>query len=188
MDTADFNHHDFENRYAGDKGVLAQFYVKPVKNEQETAKQGRAIFENKEYVRIIAAGNQNNIVERPVSDLDKARFSRQYEMFKAGIEDQMIGTPLSEVGWLNPAQQEELAYHKIRTLEQLSVVSDDVCGRIPGLYELKMRAGQVLKAAEDRAPITELQEELRKKDEQIAELTASIKDLTKKMTELSSKK
>lgn len=189
MDTADFNYKDFETRDAGDTSVYAQFYIKPVKDEAETALQGRVIFKNKEYVRIIAPGNQNNIVDRPVSDLDRARFPRQYAKFQDDKNaDQLEGTLLSEVGWVDPAQLEELAYMKIRTVEHLAGVTDDVCGKYAGLYDLKRRAQQVLKAAQDRAPVTALQDELRKKDEQIAELTTAIQGLTKEIQALKAKK
>lgn len=150
---------DFENRYAGDKGVHARFYMFPQKNEAKSASAGRPIFEDTEFVEIFAAGNSTNIVRRPARTMDRDRFRRQYEAFKAGTEDQVQGTPLHEVPWITRSQVEELAYLRIRTLEQLANVSDAACGKHVGLYDLKSKAQKALAAAEGAAPITELTKE-----------------------------
>ena len=150
---------DFENRYAGDKGVHARFYIFPQKNEAKSASAGRPIFEDTEFVEIFASGNSSNIVRRPARHMDKERFRRQYEAFKAGHEDQVQGTLLHEVPWITRSQVEELAYLRIRTLEQLANVSDAACGKHVGLYDLKSKAQKALAAAEGAAPITELTKE-----------------------------
>jgi len=150
---------DFENRYAGDKGVHARFYIFPQKNEAKSASAGRPIFEDTEFVEIFASGNSSNIVRRPARQMDKERFRRQYEAFKAGHEDQVQGTLLHEVPWITRSQVEELAYLRIRTLEQLANVSDAACGKHVGLYDLKSKAQKALAAAEGAAPLTELAKE-----------------------------
>mgnify|MGYP006961545502 CR=1 FL=1 len=168
---------DFENRYAGDKGVHARFYMHPEQNEEKSAAAGRPIFEETEFVEIIAAGNQTSIIRRPARQMDKQRFQRQYEAFKAGHGDSDYGTILSEVPWITRSQVEELSYLRIRTLEQLANVSDSECGKHVGLYELKSKAQKALAAAEGAAPMTELakeNEELKKRlnsqDDQMANM------------------
>lgn len=150
---------DFENRYAGDKGVHARFYMFPQKNEAKSASAGRPIFDETEFVEIFASGNSTNIVKRPARQMDKDRFRRQYEAFKAGHEDQVQGTMLYEVPWITRSQVEELSYLRIRTLEQLANVSDAACGKHVGLYDLKSKAQKALAAAEGAAPLTELAKE-----------------------------
>jgi hypothetical protein len=54
---------------------------------------------------------------------------------------------------------EELSYLRIRTLEQLAAVGDDVCTRIPGLYKLKERAKMMAERAEKAAPFMKIQAE-----------------------------
>lgn len=168
---------DFENRYAGDKGVHARFYMHPEQNEEKSAAAGRPIFEETEFVEIIAAGNQTSIIRRPARQMDKQRFQRQYEAFKAGHGDSDYGTILSEVPWITRSQVEELSYLRIRTLEQLANVSDSECGKHVGLYELKSKAQKALALAEGAAPMTELakeNEELKKRlnsqDDQMANM------------------
>lgn len=176
MDTAEFDVNDFSNRYAGDKSVYAKFYLVPVKNERKSAEAGRPIFEDQEYVEIRAAGNQNNIVRRPVSDMDRQRFAAAYELFKAGHDEQIIGTRLTEVPWLTRAQCEELAYMKIFTLEHLANVGDNLCIGVPGMLDLKRRAQAALEKAEAAAPFTAMQKENEDLRNKIDSLTNAVEE------------
>ena len=60
------------------------------------------------------------IPTRPARQLDKARFARQYQAFKAGKEDQQSGTPLNVVPFMTPAKAEEYKFFNIATVEQLA--------------------------------------------------------------------
>lgn len=187
METADFDVRDFEERQAGDKSVMARFYTQPRRDEAESAKAGRPIYKDVEYVEIIAAGNANNIIQRPASDMDRRRFSSQYERYKAGDSEQMVGTPLVEVPWLSRSQVEELNYLKIRSLESLANLSDSVCGQYAGLYDLKRKAEAHLKAAEAVSPLTELQKENEDLKNQLAALKQAVDDQTKIISKLKDK-
>lgn len=167
MATFDDNVEDFENRYAGDRGVHAKFYNHPEQDHEASATAGRPIFKDTEFVEIIAAGNSTNIIKRPARQADKQRFPRQYAAFLEGRGDELYGTPLTEVTWITRSQVEELAYMRICTLEQLAGVSDSVCGKVVGLYDLKRKAESTLAAAGDAAPMTELVEENKRLQEQL---------------------
>lgn len=187
MEAVDFDVKDFEDRYNGDKSVYARFYIRPVQDEHASAAEGRPIFKDKEYVEIIAAGNSNNIVRRPVSDMDRQRFYAAYGKFKQGDQEQMIGTPLTEVPWITRSQCEELNYLKIRTLEQLGSLDDQACGKIPGLYDLKRKAGAALESAAGSAPIHKLQKENDELKAQIAALQDAVKEQTAVLKKLQEK-
>jgi len=181
---ADFDVEDFEHRNAGDKSVYVKFYVRPFLDEAESAKEGRPIYKDRDYVEIRTPGNQTNIIQRPVTDMDKQRFRASYAAFKAGDTEQVIGTPLAETPWITRSQVEELAYLRIRTLEQLANVGDDVCTRIPGLFKLKQRAQAAIERAEKTAPFIAMQAEneamrnrLEAMETTIAEQAAIIKRL-----------
>lgn len=188
MEVADFDVSEFENRNAGDKSVMARFYVRPVKDESASAEAGRPIYKDREYVEIRAAGNSQNIVQRPVTDMDRQRFPRQYNLFLAGNSDQVVGTRLSEVAWMSRSQVEELAYLKIFTLEQLSELNDQVCINTPGLHDLKRRAKLALEQAANAAPLTALQEENTQLKNQLEALAETVKEQTKLLKELQAKK
>ena len=174
MQTADFDVSDFNSREADDKSVYVKFYIRPKENEAKSAEEGRPIYEDKEYVEIRTPGNTTNIVQRPVTDMDKKRFAAAYREFKAGDTEQVIGTPLVEAPWITRSQVEELSYLRIRTVEQLANVGDDVCTRIPGLFKLKQRAQQMEVNAEKQAPFIKLQKEREDMQAQIDSLKETV--------------
>lgn len=187
MQTADFDMADFEDRAKGDRNALVRFFIRPVLDETESAKEGRPIYRDKEYVEIHVPGNQTNIPVKPVDQIIKRRFATQYQKWKASGESSMevvSGTHLTEVPWLNRSQVEELAYFHIRTLEQLAEVSDSVCGKVMGLYELKRRAKLVLDASKDASVITKLEEERNQMVNQIEVMQRTIEDLTERLAKL----
>ena len=176
---ADFEVEDFENRNST-KGVYAKFYWKAKQDEAESAKEGRPIFKDVAYVEIIAAGNSNNIVNRPVTELDRRRFAQAWGKFNAGETEQLTGTPLSEIPWITRGQVEELNYIKCRTLEHLSELNDGACNSAPGLYDLKRKAQAWLKKAEDAAPFTALHQENDALKSEIAALKEAVAELANK--------
>lgn len=181
METFDGNIENFDNRFAGDQGVHARFYLFPVTNEAKSSEAGRPIYDEREFVEIVASGNANNIVRRKATQEDKMRFRRQYEMFSANSDsEQLTGTPLSEVTWLNRGQVEELLYFKIRTLEGLANMSDDSCSKHVGLYDLKRKAKTALEASEASAPVTKLAAE----NDQLRNDLAALKNVVEEQTKL----
>lgn len=171
-ESAEFDVSSFEDtEEANNKGVHARFYMVPKEDPAKSAEEGRPIFTDREYVEIVAAGNANNIIRRPATDMDKDRFRRQYAAFKAGDHEQIIGTPLSEVPWLTRTQVEELMYRKIRTLEALAEVSDQNCNA-PGMYNLRTKAQEWLKKAEGAKPFTAIMKKMEEMEKQIEQLKA----------------
>lgn len=156
-DQSDFDPQDFESREAADKSVYVKFYLHPVIDEAESDKAGRPVYKEKEYIEIRTPGQQNNIIKRPVTDMDRQRFRKAYRAFKEGAEEQLIGTPLTEVAWITRSQVEELSFLRIRTVEHLAGLGDDICGKHVGLYKLKQKAQQVIADGEKNAPFAQLQ-------------------------------
>lgn len=164
-------------RFANDKGVRAHFYTNPIVQEVESAEAGRRICKDVVFVEIMTAGNTNSSVVRKATDEDKGRFRRQYEAFLSGNSEQAFGTPLSDITWLTKSQVEELAYMKIRSLEELANVSDTACAGMAGLYDLKRKAGAFLERADQSAPITALAKENEVLQGQVAALQAQMQEL-----------
>lgn len=168
-EAAEFDVKDFEDPEST-KGVYPKFYKRPKLDEAASAREGRQVYIEKDYVEIVAAGNQNNVVDRPVTDADKRRFRAHWEKYKAGDTEQLIGTPLTEVVWIGRAQVEELAHKRVRTLEQLADLPDNVCTGTPGMFELKRKAAAWLANAEKAKPFTEM-------EARMAEMTKTIETL-----------
>lgn len=157
-DSFEFDVKDFENPN-NNQGVYAHFYLTTREDPVQSAAAGRPIYVEKEYVKILSAGSANNIIDKPVSEIERNRFPDQYAKFKAGDKEQIIGTPLAEVPWITRAQVDELLYRKIRTLEQLAALDDQHCN-VPGMYDLKRKAAAWLVKAKEAAPFTAMQAEL----------------------------
>ena len=77
-----------------EKGIFPRFYMRPVQNKFKSKEEGRAIFEDIEYVEVIIAGDKNNKPHFKVTDEHKQRWPKQYEKFKAGQEQIPDGTRL----------------------------------------------------------------------------------------------
>jgi hypothetical protein len=130
----------------------------------------------REYILITVPGDLTTTVFRPAFERDHIRFPKQYLAFKAG-QEQIQGTPLTSVSWLNPAQCDELAYFRIQTVEQLASVSDVNAQRYMGLNDLRSKAQRHMEIIKAEAPMNKLQAELASRDETIAALQAQMKEL-----------
>lgn len=169
-------------RFAADAGVHARFYTLAVQNEEESAKAGRPIYADKEFVEIIAAGNANNIIKRKATEEDKQRFHRQYEIFcrdKEASGDQLVGTPLTEISWLTRSQVAEFAYMHIHTLEQLAHLDDNTCSRRAGVADIRRKAKAHLEASDKAAPMTEMAQQIETQKAQMQELMNIIETMKK---------
>lgn len=160
----------------GDEKLFVRFSEEPHLNEVLTRSEGRPRFEMAEYIMIMAPGDKDNIVRRPVREPDKQRFAAHYTRFKSGLS-QSVGTPLKEWPQLSRNMVEELAYFKITTIEELAHVNDGVIGRYAGLVELRQKAQKHLDLLREQAPIDHLNAELKKRDEDIAGLRAQVEQL-----------
>lgn len=160
---ADFDPRVFEDRLSDDAKTYVRFYINSVADQVLTEAQGRPIFRDMEYVEIRTPGNQTNIVNRPVSMMDKQRFPRHYAMFKQGLQDVIVGQPLSEVAWILRSQVDELKFLKVLTVEQLASVNDDLCSRVPGMLNLKNRAQRHLDESNSMSSLLERIKELEAK-------------------------
>lgn len=96
------------------------------------------------FVRIQVPGNVLNIRDRPATEADKMKFSRQwihYQMNSADVST--IGTPISK--WhedapdqLNQGQLQELQILRFMTVEQIAMASDAQLQRV-GMGGVGMR-------------------------------------------------
>lgn len=121
------------------KLAFADFYNGTMRNDTESAKAGRPIFDDVEMVRIRWAGNTKNEFhgpangrsDRPVVDpatndkywprwKDHPDFIDAYEAFKKGQAIAASGTPLEEWPTLSTAKRAELKAINIMTVDQLA--------------------------------------------------------------------
>lgn len=163
------------NRYALDSKLYVRFYMRARLNPDKSSEANRPIYEDTEYVEIMAPGEKNSIVQRPATAEDTFRFRTHYEQFKAGIKEQEVGTPLKVLPFLSEGQIEELAYFKIRTVEKLANLSDSVMQNFMGARELQQRAQRFLQALSSNDSLLEKNRDLQR---QLDELRAMLEKRT----------
>lgn len=175
-------HEDFDPRLQqqADEQLLVKFEIKAKLDSGATEKEGRPIYVDAEYINIRAPGSSDNVI-RPATQRDRDRFPRHYAAFKNRVNDEeyIEGTLLSEWPKINRSQVEELAFFGIKTVEQLAGTSDANGQAFMGFHGLKRTAQEWLDAAAQGVNLSELRQELGKRDEVIAELQAKLDAMAK---------
>ena len=172
-DTPSYTDFDFESArleqlssqqaHGLDSQLHVQFYKHAEQNSFQTREQGRKIFDECVYVRILSPANRLLIIERRVTDDDKLRFSKQYGQFLEKGESLQVGTPLSEFPGLSPAQVLEMRHLKVETVEQLAGIPDTTAQLLgTGGQELKQRAIKYLARSANSEQLSEQVLELQK--------------------------
>lgn len=128
---------------------------------------GRPIYRNEEYVTIQVPGDKTNILDKPVTDVERQRYSKQYAAFKAEKnQDEASGTLLTAWAGIPPERAEEYAFFNVKTVEQLAGMSDANLQRMGhGALKERQRAEDYLKTMAGYAPTAEL----RKQNEQMSD-------------------
>lgn len=189
MQTADFNHQDFEASAQSklDENLLVKFFTKQRQDHTASKEEGRPIFKDVEYIDIKVAGNRSGGACRPATFKDKQRFPRHYAAYEQRMEMPEVGTPLAEWPIMSRSQVEELSYHNVKTVEQLVSMSDSLASQFMGMNTLKTKAKAWLEGAEETARINEiesLKEAIAEKDENILTLETQMKGLMERFDKL----
>lgn len=166
-----------EARFALDSKLYVEFYRKPVVNAVKSSEAGRAVYEERDFIRIHVPGDKNNVVDRQMRQRDIDRFRDRYEKWKAGQAEAVTGTPLSALPGMTPSKVEEYKFFKIVTVEQLADANDQLGQKFMSFNQDKNRAKAFLEVAAGNAPIEHMNQELAKRDETIETLKAQVEAL-----------
>lgn len=166
-----------QSRYAADAKLFIEFFRKPKLHPGKSREEGRAIYEEVDYIRIYVPGDKSCVIERPVDSMDAERFADRYKKWKAGQDDAVIGTPLTALPGLTPAKIEEYKYFKIMTVEQLADANDQLGQKFMGFQADKARAKAFMEVAANNAPIERMNAELEKRDAEIENLRTMVEAL-----------
>lgn len=164
------------------KGLLVRFYYDAVHLAHQSEKEGRPIFEDREFVQIIPIGDTKTVVVRESTQNDRERFPEEYARFKKGESARPIGTLLGEWPLMRPAIVKMCEYLNIYTVEQLAEIDDLAKQRIGmGASELVTQAkAYLLKAKGDggvqalAAENERMKNKLALMEEQMAKMAAMI--------------
>lgn len=147
-------------RFAEDNKLYIEFYRAPFLHSGKSQQEGRAIYEERDCIRIHVPGDKLTVIERPLDEIDRVRFAERYAKWRAGQEEAVVGTPLSALPGMNPAKVEEYKYYKVITVEQLAGAPDAIGQKFMGFQSDKQRAKAFLEVAAGNAPIEKLQNEI----------------------------
>lgn len=166
-------------RFALDKKLYVNFYVRAVMSGFKSAQEGRPIFDEVDYIRIIIPGDKNSILDAPVDDQHKMRFEAQYSRFKKNQEQAVSGTPLEVWPQMTVGLVAELKAMNVHTVEQLADMHDQLAQKIMGSHALRAKAKAFLDAAAGEAVNTKMAMELEKRDGEIELLKQQMAELVK---------
>jgi len=162
-----------------DSRLAVKFYKRPVELKNESIAQGRPIFQEFDFIKILVPGDALTEIDTYVSDAHKTRFPIQWAnyMNRQGSEESFSGTPLSEWPQVSASQAEELKGIKFHTVESVAHCSDQQLqkiGMIAGMspHNFRERAKTFLNLASETADISKREEELAQLREENAKIKA----------------
>jgi hypothetical protein len=156
-----------------------------VEFKAESEKEGRPVFKEIPFVRIIIPGDRNNVLECKATEHYMKQYPRAWAAFQAGQKESVVGTPLENWPQITRSQVKEAKYFEVHTVEQLAELNDVHCQRLGmGWSELRNKAKAYLNLASETAKETaQAAENSRLRDE-----IAALKDQFAQMASQAEKK
>jgi hypothetical protein len=162
-----------------DSRLAVKFYKRPVKLENESIEQGRPIFQEFDFIKILVPGDALTEIDTYVTEAHKTRFPIQWAnyMNRQGSEIGFSGTPITEWPQISVSQAEELKGIKFHTVESIAHASDQQLqkiGMIAGMspHNFRERAKTFLNLASESADISKREEEITQLKEENAKIKA----------------
>lgn len=163
-------------QHDGPTDVHVRFFEDAFENERKTAVEGRPVFDRIEMVEIRIPGDRRTKFVAPAHQKVYVggewlsyvqRFPRHYELFRAGHEALVDGTPLSEAPFLSAERRKSLLAQNVQTIEQLAGMEGAHLQALgPGAYDMKAAAKRYLAGADKVKAAAEL-DALRKELEEL---------------------
>lgn len=165
-------------------GLHVEFYIEAVKQDFLSEQEGRPIYKDTEFVKILIPGDKNYSAERVATENDKQRFALEYARFKNGLkeEEQAIGTPLKVWPSMTRSMVKEFASFNVHTVEQLASMSDTAKQAFGmGALEWSRKARAFLDVAGNSADAERYATENEALKQQIADLQKQFAELSAKV-------
>ena len=161
--------------HGDDSGLFVRFYFNKI--------------HEKHFVKINIPGDAKTEWDRPVNDIDKARFRQQWEAYQN--QQNQFGTQTLLKDWdaINEGQVNHLVAHNVQTVEHLAGMSDTMaiaCGM--GTQNLVRKAQGFMAEMAAKRQVELANQELAKRDAQIQQQEFELKKLQDQMQELLGKK
>lgn len=162
-----------------DSRLAVKFYKRAVEIQDESAAQGRPIFKEFDFIRILVPGDNLTEIDTYVNEGHKTRFPQAWAnyMNKIGTDENFVGTPINEWPLVSLSQSEELKGLKFHTVESIANASDQQLqriGMVAGMspHNFRDKAKAFLNLAADSAEIDQRNAELAQLKEENAKIKA----------------
>jgi hypothetical protein len=162
-----------------DSSLYVTFYKRAVEIADETAAQGRPIYRECDFVRIMVPGNSLSEIDTIAREDHKNRFPVQWARYinTQGEASQEQGTPIKEWPLVSVSQAEELRGLKFYTVESIANASDltvQKIGMVAGMspYEFRNKAKAFLNLASETAEVAKKEEQITHLQEENAKIRA----------------
>lgn len=180
MLASDLNNPEFTGAINPDSRLAVNFYSRLVQNNFKTEKEGRPIYESKDYVKIFIPGDSTTVIDTPVTEEYKKRFPlhwAHYQNTGGGSKD--IGTPLIQWPLISAVVAKELEHFNFKTVESVAFASDQQIqsiGMAGGMSPLALRdkAKSFLAFAKDSAVADKQAEDNKKLRERLEALESKL--------------
>lgn len=183
--------------YGDEKDWVVEFRFEPVFMEALSEIEGRPIYHDRIFCRKMRGGDTKTVWDtlavgveydsdgnwRTIEDLpngaepDHLRFPKAWAVFEKRADKATTGWPIEEWGAISKSFAETLKGMNIRTVEQLSGLTDQQAGSFMGGNKFRNMAKAALDSAEASAQISRAEHEKRERDEQIEQLRKTVEDL-----------
>lgn len=167
----------------GDDQLFVQFDYFPSLNRAQSRAQGRPVYDNDVWVKIITPGEAKvQEVHRKANELDKRRFPRQWMAFQQGRPQITEGTMLEHLFPDQPNKVKMLNHYNIFTIEQLANLNATAQQQIGmGALQDTQKAQQYIAQAEKGVNYHKFNTQMEAKDQQISALTQQVQQLSAQM-------
>jgi len=180
MLASDDNNPEFVNPKNPDAALGVTFFNRTLPDNFKSEKQGKAVFFEEAWVRIMIPGRTDLTVEEPVTEVHKKRFAREWAMFVNNESPDGTGTPVDQWSEVSKEHADYLKGQKFHTVEQIAYCSDaqlQAVGMNAATLRQKARAHVAAKGN------GAAREEMKRRDEENAELRKEVSELKSLMHE-----
>lgn len=166
-----------------DAALYVRFYSSPQLNKVQSEKEGRPVFEDRDFIEIRKPGSPHPLFEGAAREKDKTRFPAQWKAYKGKEGDGITGTRIEFWPQVSTIEVATLKYLNIFTVEQLAAADDISIQKIGmGGRALHEKAKVYLKLANDTGVPQKLAAENVKLKDEIAELKKEMRELAAKVS------
>lgn len=164
-----------------ENSVFVEFYTDAVEMKAQSEKEGRPIFEDRPFVRILNPGDTTNIIECVAREEHKQKYPNAWKRYQANESGEHTGTPLEQWPQITRSQVKEAKYFEVHTVEQMAGLADVHISRMGmGFSDLRAKAKAYLALAVDTAQATKQAAENERLQRELDDLKAQIKDMGKR--------